>query len=570
MTTAQLLEQHFDTAFAAPDGIPKLRELILTLAMRGKLVPQNPDDPPARDLLKEIEAEKKKVSHKGTGTRRKNKELPPIKPEEIPYELPQGWEWVRLGGICHDWGQKIPDKKFTYIDVGSIDNKIGAIGSNTQLLDPSEAPSRARKIVKPGTVVYSTVRPYLLNIAIIEKEYNPEPIASTAFAILHPFRSILPRFLYRYLHAPSFIQYVEACQKGVAYPAINDGDFFKGLFPLPPLPEQKRIVERIDQLMARCDALETLRREREEKRRAVHAAAIRELLRPPLRASVPPCETPNPFTFLSRHFRELYTDKQNVAELRKAILQLAVMGRLVEQDPNDPPASDLLKEIEAEKKKVSHKGTGTRRKSKELPPIKPGEVPYEVPKGWEWVRFGKVANNRLGKMLDKSKNRGNPKPYLRNTNVQWHQFVLDDVKEMKFEDDELNEFRVLPGDLLICEGGEPGRCAIWRNSEMEIYFQKAIHRARPSSCVTSEYLQICLTNDAGNVQLSKYFTGATIKHFPGDKLNKYIIPLPPLPEQHRIVARIDQLMSLCDELDRQIDTADGKQTELLESVMAAV
>nr|HPJ26079.1 restriction endonuclease subunit S [Synergistaceae bacterium] len=205
-----------------------------------------------------------------------------------------------------------------------------------------------------------------------------------------------------------------------------------------------------------------------------------------------------------------------------------------------------------------------------LPPIKPEEMPYDLPPGWEWVKFGKVTSNRLGKMLDKSKNRGNPKPYLRNTNVQWHQFVLDDVKEMKFEDGELHEFRVLPGDLLICEGGEPGRCAIWRDSEIEIYFQKAVHRARPFSCVTSEYLEVCLTNDAGNGQLAKYFTGATIKHFPGDKLKGYVIPLPPLPEQHRIVACIDQLMALCDTLEQQIEAAADKQTELLNALMAQV
>lgn len=137
-----------------------------------------------------------------------------------------------------------------------------------------------------------------------------------------------------------------------------------------------------------------------------------------------------------------------MAKLRELILTLAMQGRLVEQDPNDPPASELLKEIEAEKKRLVK--AGKIKKPKPLPPIEPEAMPYELPQGWEWVRFGNIASNRLGKMLDRSNNRGNPKPYLRNTNVQWHQFVLDDVKEMKFEDDELDEFRVLPGDLLIC------------------------------------------------------------------------------------------------------------------------
>ncbi|GKT06869.1 restriction endonuclease subunit S [Desulforhabdus sp. TSK] len=557
LRVSELLDQHFDTAFAAPDGIAKLRELILTLAMQGKLVEQDPNDPPTSELLKEIEAEKKRLVK--AGKIKQPKPLPPIKPEEVPYQLPQGWEWVRIRDICHDWGQKTPDANFTYIDVGAIDNKLGTIGADTQLLDAANAPSRARKIVKPGTVIYSTVRPYLLNIAIVEKEYDPEPIASTAFAILHPYSSLSNRFVYHYLRSPAFIRYVESTQKGVAYPAINDGDFFSSLFPLPPLLEQRRIVARVDQLMARCDALEKLRKEREQKRLAVHAAAIKQLLDAPDGSA---------WDFIQQNFGELYTVKENVAELRKAILQLAVMGRLVKQDPNDPPASELLKEIEAEKQRLVK--AGKIKKPKPLPPIKPEEIPYELPQGWEWVRFGKVASNRLGKMLDKSKNRGNPKPYLRNTNVQWHQFALDDVKEMKFEDDELDEFRVLPGDLLICEGGEPGRCAIWSDSELETYFQKALHRARPFSCVTSEHLQVCLTNDGGNGQLAKYFTGATIKHFPGDKLNGYVIPLPPLPEQHRIVARIDQLMALCDTLDQQIDAATGKQTELLNAVMAAV
>jgi type I restriction enzyme, S subunit len=152
-----LLERHFDTAFAAPDGIKKLRELILTLAMQGKLVPQDPKDPPTSELLKEITAEKQRLVKEGKI--KKSEPLPDIKPKEVPYALPERWEWVRLRDICRDWGQKTPDRRFSYIDVGSIDNKNGLIGESIQLLDSSEAPSRARKIVKKGTVIYSTVRP---------------------------------------------------------------------------------------------------------------------------------------------------------------------------------------------------------------------------------------------------------------------------------------------------------------------------------------------------------------------------------------------------------------------------
>ena len=202
--TAALLEQHFDTAFDSPNGIKKLRELILTLAMQGKLVPQDPIDRPASELLKAIEAEKKRLVKEGEIKQPKLQSE--IKPDEIPYNLPKSWEWVRLRNICHDWGQKTPENSFTYIDVGSIDNQRGIISDDVQLLESIDAPSRARKIVRRGTVIYSTVRPYLLNIAIIEKDFNPEPIASTAFAILHPFFEISNRFIYYYLRSPIFIE----------------------------------------------------------------------------------------------------------------------------------------------------------------------------------------------------------------------------------------------------------------------------------------------------------------------------------------------------------------------------
>ena len=195
--TAESLEQHFDTAFDAPDGIKKLRELILTLAMQGKLVPQDPNDPPASQLLKEVEVEKKRLVKEGKI--KAPKPLPKITAEEVPYALPEGWKWVRVRDICHDWGQKTPDSRFTYIDVGSIDNKAGVIGKEVQILEDHEAPSRARKLVQKGTVIYSTVRPYLLNIAIVKDEFEHELIASTAFAILHPFIGITNRFIYSYL-----------------------------------------------------------------------------------------------------------------------------------------------------------------------------------------------------------------------------------------------------------------------------------------------------------------------------------------------------------------------------------
>ena len=227
------------------------------------------------------------------------------------------------------------------------------------------------------------------------------------------------------------------------------------------------------------------------------------------------------------------------------------MGKLVPQDPNDEPASTLLEKITQEKKRLIKEGK--IKKQKPLPEIGEDEKLFKLPEGWEWARFGVIVNSRLGKMLDKRKNKGSLKPYLRNTNVQWNRFDLTDLKVLRLEDSELEEYRVQNGDLLICEGGEPGRCAIWREKKTEIYFQKALHRVRTMCGLMPEFLQINLKNDASIGNLDRYFTGATIKHFPGDKLAMYIVPVAPIKEQHRIVAKVDELLTLCDQLKARLN-----------------
>jgi type I restriction enzyme S subunit len=193
---------------------------------------------------------------------------------------------------------------------------------------------------------------------------------------------------------------------------------------------------------------------------------------------------------------------------------------------------------------------------------------FPVPASWCWVRFSSVGEQRLGKMLDSAKNSGRLRPYLRNTNVQWSRFELEDVKLMRIGDAEADEYRLHDGDLLICEGGEPGRCAIWRSIAPDMYFQKALHRVRPRPSVKSEYLAICLQLDAANGVLASLFTGATIKHLTGRALAEYAIPLPPLAEQKRIVAKVDELMALCDRLEAQLKQRDEQAGVLAKAAVA--
>src|SRR5699024_10593454 len=150
------------------------------------------------------------------GKIKKQKALPDIKEDEIPFDIPESWEWVRLGDLTHNWGHKKPDTTFDYIDVGSIDNVNGRLSDDENLIDAKNAPSRARKVVKQGSVIYSTVRPYLLNICVIDKEFKYEPIASTAFTILHPLCGLDQNYLYHVLRSPMYISYVNSMMLGVA------------------------------------------------------------------------------------------------------------------------------------------------------------------------------------------------------------------------------------------------------------------------------------------------------------------------------------------------------------------
>ena len=332
-----LLTDNLPLLAGAPNGTKKLRELILELAVRGKLVPQDPNDEPASELLKRIAEEKARLVSEGKV--RKQKPLAEIGAEEKPFDVPTNWEWVRVAAVGHDWGQKTPDKAFTYIDVGAVDNAAGRI-SAPQVLMAEDAPSRARKVVRPGTVIYSTIRPYLLNVAVIEEAYEQEPIASTAFAIIHPYLEMPARYFLCYLRSPVFVRYVESVQMGIAYPAINDGQFFSGLIPLPPLAEQHRIVAKVDELMALCDRLEA----RQADADSAHAQLVQALLGSLTQAS-DAADFAQSWQRLAEHFHTLFTTESSIDALKQTLLQLAVMGKLVPQDPNDEPASELLKRI---------------------------------------------------------------------------------------------------------------------------------------------------------------------------------------------------------------------------------
>lgn len=253
---------------------------------------------------------------------------------------------------------------------------------------------------------------------------------------------------------------------------------------------------------------------------------------------------------LLEHFERIVEAPDAVPRLRRFIRDLAVRGKLVEQDPMDEPALNRLRKRSAR--------------------VESGDEPFDIPGSWTWARVADVAECRLGKMLDKAKNKGTPRRYLRNINVRWFDFDLSNVMEMRFEDSELTEFGLRHGDVLICEGGEPGRAAVWDEREADIYFQKAIHRIRFSNRVDPHFFVIVLRVSADSGDLTTYFTGVGIKHFTGKGLSVFQFPLPPLAEQHRIVAKVDELMALCDRLEAAQAERESLRRRHLEAMLHEV
>ena len=515
----------------------QLKNSILQMAVQGKLVPQDPNDEPASVLLERIRAEKERLIKEKKIKREKNPSVifrgadnlpyekvgdqePVCIADEVPFEIPETWEWARLGKIVYNRGQITPNTLFCYIDIGSIDNENQKLNPAETIIAPDKAPSRARKIVEKGDILYSTVRPYLHNMCIIDREYTHMPIVSTGFAVMSCYDGILNSYLFYYLMSPAFDAYANNTDnaKGVAYPAINDERLYKALIPIPPVAEQYRIVEIIETL------------------------------------TNPICEYGNKevaLRSLNNNFPEL---------LKKSILQQAIQGKLVAQDPNDEPASVLLERIRAEKeqlimagkiKRDKHESIIFRRDNSHYEKLDgierciDDELPFEIPDSWEWVRLGTIFQHNTGKALNASNRDGENLTYITTSNLYWDRFVLDNLKTMPFTDSEVDKCTVQQGDLLVCEGGDIGRAAIWGSSE-PMRIQNHIHRLRAyvPVCTRFFYYLFYLYKGAGWIGGK----GIAIQGLSSNAIHNLLFPLPPINEQERIVSAIDTTLSIVQKL----------------------
>ena len=432
--------------------------------------------------------------------------MPPITDDKKPFEIPESWKWVRLKEIVYNHGQITPLTKFSYIDIGSIDNIKNRLNNDDNILEPKNAPSRARKIVKIGDILYSTVRPYLHNICIIDRNFKYVPIASTGFAVMSCYSGVYNKYLFHYLLSPAFDSYANNNKnsKGVAYPAINDTRLYIGIVPLPPLAEQKRIVAKIEELLPYVERYE---------------AAYNKLQQ---------------------------LNKRFPVDLQKSVLQLAIQGRLVPQRPEEGNAEGLYQQIQAEKQKLIKEGK--IKKEKPLPPITDDEKPFEIPKSWKWVRLMEIVSN-LGDGIHGTPQFDDNGSYffVNGNNLSNGKIIIKaDTKKISVIEYEKYKKPLNYDTILISINGTIGNYAFY-NGEPIILGKSACYISTIDKICKYYLLYIFKTNFFYDYAV-KAATQTTIKNVSLKAMRMLPIPLPPLAEQKRIVTKLEEILPLCNKL----------------------
>ena len=480
-----------------------LRQSVLQAAMQGKLTTQKAEDGDARDLLREIRAEKEKLVKEKKG--KKEKPLAPITDEEIPFDIPENWVWIRLGNYTEiaRGGSPRPINNYlttgkdgiNWIKIGDTD-KNGKYISKTAEKIIREGITKSRYVKKGSFLLSNSMsfgRPYILNI---------DGCIHDGWLVLSNYEKLLNcDYLYYVLSSPlSKRQFVYQAD-GAVVKNLNTVKVQKIVIPLPPLPEQRRIVARVEALMKEIDELEQTEKELEA-----------------IKAAFP-------------------------ADMKASLLQAAMEGKLTRQKAEDGDAKDLLLAIREEKEKlVKEKKI---KKEKPLVPITDEEIPFDIPENWVWCRLGEIFSHIAGKALNKKDENGSKHKYITTSNVYWDHFELNNLREMYYTDTEKEKYSLKPGDLLILEGGDIGRTAIWDKNE-SYCIQNHIHRLRPYLPIYIRYFYYMMMF----YKLSDMIAGKgiAIKGLSANVVHNICVPLPPLAEQQRIVEKLDQLLPLCDSL----------------------
>ena len=547
-------------------GIKKLRELILELAVRGKLVPQDPNDEPASELLRGMKKQQEDLIKERKI--KKPKKLPSIDGTLESISVPQGWELCYLNDIG-DWGAgATPNRTNSGYYGGDIPwFKSGELSEDYITDSEEHITALALKECslrdnQPGDVLIAMYGATIGKTSIL----NSRSTTNQAVCACTPFDGLSNQYLLIFLKASKKV--FTAMGAGGAQPNISKEKIVATLFALPPLNEQLRIVKKVEQLMSLCDQLE----QQSLTSLDAHQQLVETLLGT-LTDSQNAEELAENWARISEHFDTLFTTEASVDALKQTILQLAVMGKLVPQDPNDEPASELLKRIAQEKAQLVKEGK--IKKQKPLPPISDEEKPFELPEGWEWCLFEDIIDIQSG--ITKGRNLSNRTlvkvPYLRVANVQRGYLDLTEIKQIEIPIEEKEKYQVVKGDLLITEGDDwdtVGRTTVWCH-DWYIANQNHVFKGRNIGQDVDPYWLETYMNSPFSRQ---YFANASKQTTNLASINKTQlrgcpVAIPPSSEAKKIMSKLHIFYKLCEELKNHIQSAQQTQLHLADALTDA-
>ncbi|GIU70430.1 MAG: type I restriction endonuclease EcoAI subunit S [Candidatus Woesearchaeota archaeon] len=561
-----LLFENLEKLIDAPNGIEKARELILQLAVQGKLVKQDPNDEPASELLKKIKKEKERLI--AEGKIRRQRELPPIKDEEKPFELPKGWKFEKVGniaefinGVTYSKSESLDSPFDDYLPILRANNINGKINLNGLVYIPKKKVSERQLVKKYDNIIAMSSGSKSLVGKSAQLLFEFEGSFGAFCGVLRFYEGLNNGYLNYFLQSPYYRTEISRSSQGIGINNLRKDNLLKLIIPLPPLNEQKRIVEKVNSLMALLDEIEEKRERRNQKRIKLNNASLNKLI-----TSKDDIELKSNWKRIEENFNLLYSEPENVEKLKQAILQLAVQGKLVKQDPNDVPASELLKKIKKEKERLI--AEGKIRRQRELPPIRDEEKPFELPKGWEWGRIGSLFDLKTGATPSTAK-----KQYY-GGNIKW--LVSGDIHK---------------GEIFDCDGRitEEGL----RNSNCKLIPINSVLIALNGQGKTRATVAILRTVAACNQSLvamtpigeyimpeylyynlkGRYYE---IRDITGRKqrrglnmgiVGSLIFSIPPFNEQKRIVEKVNELMSLCNTLEEKLKQKEAEAVRLVGAVV---
>jgi type I restriction enzyme, S subunit len=562
-----MLLSNLNLLATAPGGVARLRELILTLAVQGKLVPQDPKDEPARDLLKRVAANATVRSGKSLKVSGDSDEI------AAPYGLPDDWAWSRLGDIVEnmgsgwspacDEGERSDPTKWAVLRTTAV--QVNEYRAREHKVIPSKLSPRPEIEVKDGDILITRAGPMnRVGISCWVNNTPPRLMLSDKIVRFHSIADeMLPAFVVLALNAGWTKSLIEQAKTGMAASQVNisQTDLRGFWLPVCSKAEQSRIVTRVEELMRLCDALEA----KGQLEATQHAQLVSTLL-----GTLTQSETPEQLTEnwhrIATHFDLLLDRPQAIDALEQTILQLAVRGLLVPQNPQDEPANVLLKKIRAEKDKLI--AEGKIKRDKPLPPIAEDEQPFALPQGWEWVRVGHLGVTQTGGTPASSKPEcfdGNF-PFIGPGQITPAGKILPPEKFIS-ERGRLESAVAESGDILmVCIGGSIGKCAA---ASYAMAFNQQINSIHPV-LASSEYVLNAMSGSEFMASVVSTATGSATPIISKGKWDLLLLPVPPLAEQSRIVTRVAQLRRLCADLRQRLSASQSTQAHLAEALVSTV